>query len=131
MAPEYIKAVYSIQSEGDITGVVPSRFGYHIIRLEEIKPAHYRTFEEAKPDIAAELEQEYRELSAKAFDSRYRISDQAYINGPAMEQIFAPYKAGAGAPAAGTPAAGTPAAGKPAAGSPAAGAPGETPAAEK
>ncbi len=92
VAPEYIEAVFELDEAGDHTGVMPSRFGYHIIRLDEIKPPHYRPFEEAKEDIIAVIRQEYHELNAKAFDARFRISDEAFIDGEAMEEIFAPYK---------------------------------------
>lgn len=92
VAPEYVKAVFALQAPGDYTAVTSSRFGFHIIRLEEIKPVHYRSFDDAKADIIADLEQEYRELSAKAFDARYRISDDASIDGAAMEALFAPYQ---------------------------------------
>ncbi len=99
VAPEYIKAVFELDKPGDHTGVTPSRFGFHIIRLDEIRPSHYRPFEEAKDDIIADIRQEYHELNARAFDARFRISDDAVIDGQAMEEIFAPYKP-AGQPAA-------------------------------
>ena len=109
VAPEYIEAVFGLQAEGDHTGVTPSRFGYHIIRLDEIKPPHYRPFEEAKDDIIAAIRQEYHELNAKAFDARFRISDDAVIDGQAMEEIFAPYKtAGRATPGPATPGPATP-----------------------
>jgi parvulin-like peptidyl-prolyl isomerase len=95
VAPEYIEAVFKLSEVGDHTGVTRTRFGYHLIRLDEIKPEHYRSFEESKADIVADLEEQYRELNARAFDARFRISDDAYIDGAAMEEIFAPYKPGA------------------------------------
>jgi parvulin-like peptidyl-prolyl isomerase len=92
VAPEYTRAVFELERPGDRTDVFPSRFGYHIIRLDEIRPERYMSFEEAKGPIIAELEQEYKKLNAQAFDAKYRISDEARISGPAMDALFEPYR---------------------------------------
>ncbi len=92
VAPEYIEAVFALENVGDHTGVYRTRFGYHIIRLDEIRPEHILPFDAVEADIVAELEQEFKKLSAAAFDAKYRISDQARIKGPAVEEIFAPYR---------------------------------------
>lgn len=41
--------------KGDISDVVESDFGYHIIRLTDIKVPRQRTFEEMRPQLEAEL----------------------------------------------------------------------------
>jgi peptidyl-prolyl cis-trans isomerase D len=40
---------------GEITGPVKTQFGYHIIRLDEIQPAKGKSFEEARPELEAQL----------------------------------------------------------------------------
>jgi peptidyl-prolyl cis-trans isomerase D len=40
---------------GETSGVIESDFGYHIIRLTEIKPAEVRSFDEVRPEIEKEL----------------------------------------------------------------------------
>jgi peptidyl-prolyl cis-trans isomerase D len=42
-------------SVGEIKGPVKTQFGYHIIRLDEVQPAKVKTFEEARPELEAEL----------------------------------------------------------------------------
>ena len=41
--------------KGDISDVVESDFGYHIIRLTDVKVPRQRTFEEMRPQLEAEL----------------------------------------------------------------------------
>lgn len=90
--PHFVGGVYEIEQKGDISDIVDTRFGLHIIRLDDIHEAYYKPFEEVEGQIIASLKQEYIELSAKELDAQLRISDKAYIDGDAMEEIFAPYK---------------------------------------
>lgn len=90
--PYFLMGVYALEKEGDHSGLVESNFGFHIIRLDDIREESYGSYEEVAPAMINELENEYRMLAAKEFDARYRLSDKAYIDGAAMEEIFAPYK---------------------------------------
>lgn len=51
MVPEFEAALFAMQ-EGDISDVVETEFGYHLIKLNKITPAQRPSFEEAKSDIA-------------------------------------------------------------------------------
>jgi len=42
-------------SIGEIKGPVKTQFGYHIIRLDEIQPGKSKSFEEARPELEAQL----------------------------------------------------------------------------
>lgn len=48
MIPEFEKAAFSL-AVGKISSPIKSQFGYHIIKVEEKKPAVTMSFEEAKP----------------------------------------------------------------------------------
>ncbi|CAK8722539.1 hypothetical protein KKHLCK_11805 [Candidatus Electrothrix laxa] len=57
MVPTFDKAIFSLQP-GEISDVVETQFGYHIIKLEEIRPASVRTFEQVKDNLAVTLKKQ-------------------------------------------------------------------------
>jgi peptidyl-prolyl cis-trans isomerase D len=72
--PPFDKVAFA-QKPGQISGLVRTKFGYHIIQTEEKKPAHTRPLDEVKADITAALtrqheqkqEQDYaKQLAAEA-----------------------------------------------------------------
>ena len=72
-------AIYGLK-EGEISGVVPSEFGYHIIKVTSVKPQTQKSLAEAKDEIAAEvkkskLSKKYSELAEQFNDSVYEQSD--------------------------------------------------------
>lgn len=91
VAPHYAKATFEIEEIGDLV-LFNSQFGIHILRLQEIKPLHYLPYSDVEDKIVAALETEYKKLSAKTYDAQFRISEKAYIDGPAMEEIFSEFK---------------------------------------
>ena len=50
----FADALFSM-TPGEIRGPVKTRFGYHIIKLEEIQPAKVKSFEEVRPQLEADL----------------------------------------------------------------------------
>jgi peptidyl-prolyl cis-trans isomerase C len=90
--PHYVGGLFSIEKVGDYSDVVETKYGLHIIRLDEIRTSHYRTLEEVRPAIIASLEQEYRKLAVKEFGGRYRLSNDARLDEAALDKIFAPYR---------------------------------------
>ena len=54
MVPAFDAAVFSMQP-GEVRGPVETEFGFHIVKLEEIRPESVRGFDEVKDSIAAEL----------------------------------------------------------------------------
>lgn len=80
---KFIKAAFGLKKEGDITGLVETDNGYHIIRLEELYPEGAVKFESVKEELAEtaleekknntfnKLADEWRkEIDVKTYDDR-------------------------------------------------------------
>ncbi len=71
MVPAFDAAVFAMQP-GEISGPIETEFGYHLIKLEEVKPETVRSFEQVKDSIAADLKrQQAKALSFKRAAAAY------------------------------------------------------------
>jgi parvulin-like peptidyl-prolyl isomerase len=95
VSPEYTEGLFSIENVGEYSDVVSSRFGLHIIRLDEIEPAYYKPFDEVKGKVLAAIETKYRQLAAMEFDRQYAPTENFTIDEAALEKMLAPYRTNA------------------------------------
>ncbi|HET9741966.1 MAG TPA: peptidyl-prolyl cis-trans isomerase [Terriglobales bacterium] len=58
MVPEFDKTAFGLQKEGQLSGLVKSNYGFHIIQLLGKQPAHTRSFEEVKSEIGPVVKQQ-------------------------------------------------------------------------
>ncbi len=75
MDPAFEAAVFSLQ-EGEVSDPVRSSFGYHLIKLTEIKPGSVKSFEEAHADVEkgyrkSEGERRYFEMAEELANLSY------------------------------------------------------------
>ena len=55
MDPAFDEAAFAIENVGEVSDVVESEFGFHIIKLTDIKPSTTTAFEDVKSDIRESL----------------------------------------------------------------------------
>jgi parvulin-like peptidyl-prolyl isomerase len=92
VSPPYVGAVFEVEKVGDYSEVFTSEYGFHIVRLDGIREAYYKSFEEVEQTIVDTLVLEYETLAMKEFDARYHLSDDVQLNDEALDEIFAPFK---------------------------------------
>jgi len=71
MVGPFADAVFTMQP-GDISDVVKTRFGYHLILLEKIEPTHTKTVAEVHDEIVKALQEKQAESLA------FQIANEAY-----------------------------------------------------
>jgi len=67
MVPEFDQAVFSMD-KGDVSDIVETQFGFHLIYLTDIRPAHQTPYAEVKDKIRNEL------IQARANEEAYKLS---------------------------------------------------------
>ncbi|WP_440879181.1 peptidylprolyl isomerase [Vibrio natriegens] len=70
MDPAFEEAAFALENVGDVSELVKSDFGYHIIKLEELKDSVAKPF----ADVAAEIKQEL--VDQKAVDKFYELQNE-------------------------------------------------------
>lgn len=96
MVKPFEDTVFSLK-DGEISGVVQTDFGYHIIRLTGIKPGKIKPFEAVKSEIESELKaqsagRKYAEAAESFSNLVYEQSDSLK---PAAEKFKLPIQASA------------------------------------
>ena len=106
-APVIAQTAFKLKSKGDISDVVSSDFGYHIIRVTEIKPSVTPSYEEAHPKLEDQLktQQAQRQFGELAENFRDLVYEQADSLEPAAQKFGLQIQTASGvmrAPAAGS-----------------------------
>ncbi|MCG9682802.1 peptidylprolyl isomerase [Vibrio sp. Isolate23] len=70
MDPAFEEAAFALKKVGDVTGLVKSDFGYHIIQLDELKDSVAKPYEE----VATEIKQELKDQ--QAIDQFYELQSE-------------------------------------------------------
>lgn len=83
--PVISEETYKLDAEGDVSEVVETEFGYHLIQLSELKPAQVPAFD----DLRAELEDQLRTQLAQAEFSELgeRFSNGVYEQSDSLQPV--------------------------------------------
>jgi peptidyl-prolyl cis-trans isomerase C len=80
LLPEYEAAAFKLTKVGQISPITKTQFGYHIIRLEGIKPPQYVPFAEVKDFIKQQLVQEKQKEVLDKYIEDLKKSSKITIN---------------------------------------------------
>ena len=81
MVPEFETAAFTLQP-GQVSDLVKSQFGFHIIKVVDKKPATTRSIEEVKPQIEDQLKFELtdRQIATRAVDLATKLTTPADLD---------------------------------------------------
>jgi peptidyl-prolyl cis-trans isomerase D len=90
MVKPFEDAAFSLKKVGDISGLVKSDFGYHIIELTGIVPAKVRPLADVRAQLVAELQ---KQKGAKLFDhDADGFTNMVYEQSDSLEPVAKRYK---------------------------------------
>lgn len=90
MVPEFETAAFALQKPGETSGIVETKFGYHILQLDDRKPERTRTFEEVRDELMKELRTKAAQ-DARASEAA-KIQQGSKVNQQAIEAFADSYK---------------------------------------
>ncbi len=83
--PNFEKAAFSLKP-GEISGVIDTEYGYHIIQVEEHQDAHTQTFDEAKPQLLLEAK---KQIAAETLRRNMDAAHNEILRNPSQAEIIA------------------------------------------
>ncbi|MCC8401788.1 SurA N-terminal domain-containing protein [Paraburkholderia sp. MMS20-SJTN17] len=87
--PAFDDAVFALKKD-EISGIVQTDFGFHIVKVTDVKPAVTKSFDEVKDQIAKELK---TQLAAKAFtDSSEGFTSLVYEKAKSLQPAADKFK---------------------------------------
>lgn len=80
LLPEYESAAFKLKKVGQISDIVKTKFGYHIIKLEGIRPPSYIPYEEVKDFIKQKIAQEKQTQALEKYITNLKSTAKITIN---------------------------------------------------
>lgn len=90
MVKDFEQAAYALKKKGDISPVVKTDYGFHVIRLEDRAPGHKGTFDEVKAGMISEAKRKYLADVRGRYMTKTNSADGVYVNIEAIDKLHIP-----------------------------------------
>ncbi|MEG3766143.1 SurA N-terminal domain-containing protein [Alteromonas sp. 14N.309.X.WAT.G.H12] len=87
MEDAFDKAVFALQNVGDVSDVVETEYGYHIITLTDIRPESLKTLDEVADDIRDNLQSD--KATELFYDLQSRMAEVAFEVPDNLDEVAA------------------------------------------
>ncbi len=87
MVPEFEAAAFALKTPGEISEVVKTPYGYHIIQLEERREGEPKPFEQVKEQIRATLRNEALQARTQQYYEQLKQQANLTIDEAALERV--------------------------------------------
>ena len=85
MVKPFEDALFALQKPGDMSGLVKTQFGYHIIQLEGINAAAQKPFSEARAQLAADYQK--KKADDEYFSQGDQLANLAYEHPDSLDTV--------------------------------------------
>lgn len=92
MAEPFEKAAFGLEQPGQLAGPVKTKYGYHVIRLEERKPPEKQAFEDVKESIARKMEERHLQRAVQEYVGELQSEHQLEAEEPVIRALRARYR---------------------------------------
>jgi peptidyl-prolyl cis-trans isomerase C len=87
MVPEFEAVAFTLKTPGEISEVVKTPYGYHIIQLEERRDGEQKPLEQVKEQIRATLRNEAMQSKTKEYYDQLKQKANLQIDEAALERV--------------------------------------------
>lgn len=87
MEPEFYEAAFSLNKIGDISDIIRTKQGFHIIKLTDKKKASQMSFDEAKDKIELSLKHKIKQNAVKEYLDKIKAETDIKINEKLLAKI--------------------------------------------
>lgn len=92
MVKPFEKAAFNLKNNGDISEIIETQFGYHLIQLIDRKPSRLKPFEEVKDELIKTQANKYLKSKTRAYNDTFLPSKEFKINNELIEEIASEIK---------------------------------------
>ena len=86
--PTFADAAFALKTKGEISDLVHTKFGYHIIRLDDYRPEEEPSFEKAKEDLMKDAEKLMNRNVYDLYLTKIKSSKEYVYNEAAVDKFF-------------------------------------------